>query len=66
VQAAIERYFLGKGFQLESGSSHADLECVHPERGERWVVEAKGQAAAVGVDFHTGLGQILQRMESPE
>jgi len=64
VQGAIERHFAELGFKLLSGT-HADLECEHPTSRERWLVEAKGLTSAVGLDFRTGLGQLLQRMHEP-
>lgn len=61
VQRAIEGYFSGLCFKAETGG-HADLVCAHSETGERWLVEAKGLTKAVGLDFRTGLGQLVQRM----
>jgi len=61
VQVAIEAYFLNQGFNLDR-SRHVDLACVHPITGERWQIESKGISAAIGLDFRTGLGQLLQRM----
>lgn len=28
--------------------------------GRRWLIEAKGQTSGVGLDFRTGLGQLVQ------
>lgn len=61
VQQSIEAHFLKAGFRPTSEGT-ADLTSVHPTTGERWVVEAKGQTADIGLDFRTGLGQILQQM----
>jgi hypothetical protein len=61
VQAAIERHFADQGFsRLHEGN--ADLVCRHPTSGEEWLVEAKGETTSVGLDFRTGLGQLLQQM----
>jgi len=61
VQAAIENYFKNKGYELEI-DKFADLVCVHPNEKKRWVIEAKGLSKSIGIDFRTGLGQILQKM----
>ena len=61
VQRALERHFTSLGFHI-TPEGHADLVCVHPQTHERWIVEAKGRTAAIGLDFRTGLGQLLQRM----
>lgn len=39
-----------------------DLICSHPETGAKWHIEAKGHTSAVGLDFRTGLGQLVQAM----
>ena len=49
------------GFVLEPSRS-VDLVCTHPSTGERWQIAAKGITTAIGLDFRTGLGQLLQRM----
>ncbi len=61
VQQAIEAYFLSEGFTLES-SRYADLICVDESNQVHWIIEAKGKTAAIGLDFRTGIGQILSRM----
>lgn len=61
VQAALERHF-GACERLEAG--FADFACID-EEGERWVIEAKGETSATGLDFRTGLGQLLQGMTEP-
>ena len=58
VQSTIEEYFKQRGFMLDV-ETHADLVCAHLER---WLIEAKGVTSEVGLDFRTGLGQLLQRM----
>jgi hypothetical protein len=62
VQAAIEQHF-GACERVEAG--WADLACVD-ENGLRWVIEAKGETSDTGLDFRTGLGQLLQGMQGPE
>ncbi|MHB9130423.1 MAG: hypothetical protein ACYDBB_04940 [Armatimonadota bacterium] len=64
VQQAIERYFTSRGYLIEN-SGFADLCCRHPVTHERWVVEAKGETKEIGLDFRTGLGQLIQRMDDP-
>jgi hypothetical protein len=56
VQQAIERHFAGCA-RLDVG--HADFACTDGH-GRRWLIEAKGQTSSVGLDFRTGLGQLLQ------
>jgi hypothetical protein len=65
VQRAIEAHFLTAGFELDVTTA-VDLLCTHPLTGEAWHVEAKGKTSAVGLDFRTCLGQLLQRMSRPE
>lgn len=62
VQLAIEKHFSTLGFQNDTDGD-ADLISVHPLTNERWVVEAKGSTAAIGLDFRTALGQLLQRID---
>lgn len=61
VQGAIERHFDKCGYSLDT-STHVDLLCTHPVTGEAWHIEAKGKTTAIGLDFRTCLGQLLQRM----
>jgi len=58
VQAALEQYFAGCE---RFAAGHADLACVD-QAGVRWIIEAKGETADVGLDFRTGLGQLVQNM----
>lgn len=64
VQQAIEHHFVALGFRPEP-AGFIDYVCVHPQTGERWVVEAKGKTTSVGLDFRTCLGQVVQRMDDP-
>lgn len=61
VQAAIERHFEEAGYMLDT-STHVDLLCTHLASGDTWHIEAKGKTKAIGLDFRTCLGQLLQRM----
>ncbi|MDD3927402.1 MAG: hypothetical protein PHT33_12165 [bacterium] len=61
VQLSIEAHFMRLGFTIDA-DTHADLICFHPLTGERWLIEAKGATSAIGLDFRTGLGQLVQRM----
>lgn len=64
VQLSLERHFERLGFRpIRHG--HVDYVGVHPESREVWIVEAKGETSDVGLDFRTGLGQILQAMAEP-
>jgi hypothetical protein len=60
VQTALEEHFSRSGYRI-SRSNSADLICERP--GERWIIEAKGATSAVGLDFRTGLGQIVVAMQ---
>ncbi|MBB2482485.1 hypothetical protein H5P36_20140 [Bacillus sp. APMAM] len=58
VQLVIENFFEAQGFtRLEV--KHVDLVCINANN-EKWIIEAKGDSSSVGVDFNTGLGQILK------
>jgi hypothetical protein len=62
VQQVIEKYFLDSKYRsLDPG--YTDLIVQHEETREKWVVEAKGETSSIGLDFRTGLGQLIQRME---
>jgi hypothetical protein len=61
VQDAIESYFEQAGYTLDT-STHVDLLCAHPVGGEAWHIEAKSKTMAIGLDFRTCLGKLLQRM----
>ncbi|CAG0945332.1 hypothetical protein ANRL1_02270 [Anaerolineae bacterium] len=61
VQRALESHFERLGFQVRYGSD-LDFVCVHPVTHEQWWIEAKGQTSQVGLDFRTGLGQLVQKM----
>jgi hypothetical protein len=61
VQDAIDRYFEKAGYALDT-LTHVDQLCVHPVGGEAWHIEEKGKTTAIGLDFRTCLGQLLQRM----
>lgn len=62
VQAAIERHFRNAGYEVDC-SGRADLVC-RKQGEDPWHIEAKGVTTQVGLDFRTGLGQLLQGMES--
>lgn len=64
VQGAIEAFFRAGGFDVGKHRT-IDLVCSHPFSGVEWSVEAKGLTTAVGLDFRTGLGQLIQGMEEP-
>jgi hypothetical protein len=65
VQLAVARHFEALGF-VEVQDGHADYAGLHPVTGARWRVEAKGMTTAVGLDFRTGLGQLLQGMSNQQ
>lgn len=65
IQKAIEEYFKSQGFKMLN-EKYTDMVCIHPETGMKWSVEAKGETKAIGLDFRTCLGQLLQRMSTEE
>lgn len=65
VQNSIEAYFRNDGYILVV-DGHVDLLCTHPETGDSWHIEAKGVTTQVGLDFRTGLGQLVQSMQHQE
>ncbi|EGD49553.1 hypothetical protein Cpap_3989 [Ruminiclostridium papyrosolvens DSM 2782] len=65
IQKAIEEYFKNHGYSILN-EKYTDLVCVHPETGVKWSIEAKGETKAIGLDFRTCLGQLLQRMSTEE
>jgi len=64
VQQAIEAYFAQLGYSLHTGTD-VDLICTASDGRAPWHIEAKGKTQQVGLDFRTGLGQLLQRMHLP-
>lgn len=59
VQGAIERTF---GHHHPEAVQHIDFACIDRTTGERWRIEAKGETSDTGLDFRTGLGQLLCHM----
>ena len=65
VQRAIESHFASNGW--EAFDAHpTDFACRRPATGECWHIEAKGKTTDVGLDFKTGLGQLLTRATNPD
>ena len=62
VQLSVEEHFRKAGFHLTI-DQRVDLLCSHPVTGESWHIEAKGQTTQIGLDFRTGLGQLVQSMQ---
>jgi len=65
VQEAIEHHFKPPEFQRERHKS-ADLVCHSNRLKQRWIIEAKGETSDVGLDFRTGLGQLLHNMSNSD
>ena len=61
VQQALEQHFSALGYTFKE-EEHSDLVCVNKQGQDKWVIEAKGKTLAIGLDFRTGLGQLVQRM----
>lgn len=64
VHAAIQAHFRRAGYDQVAGGN-VDFSFVRESDGTSWLIEAKGETAARGTDFQTGLGQLLQRMKEP-
>ncbi len=62
IQKAIEQYFERFGY-IKQKVAYSDYVGINPSTNEKWVVEAKGETAAIGLDFRTCLGQVVQRIE---
>lgn len=62
IQKAVEQYFERLGY-IKQKIAYSDYVGINPSTNEKWVVEAKGETAAIGLDFRTCLGQVVQRME---
>ena len=62
IQKSIETYFKEYGYTLLNVDL-VDLACQ--KCSEKWFIEAKGHTQGIGVDFNTGLGQILKHMSDP-
>jgi hypothetical protein len=62
VQTAIENHF-ASARRVPGGT--ADLICIDGD-GSRWLIEAKGRTTDIGLDFRTGLGQLLQAWRDDE
>jgi hypothetical protein len=63
VQVSLEKYFEKAGFKIDH-SSQIDLLCKHPMTNETWHIEAKGKTTQIGLDFRTGIGQLIQGIDS--
>lgn len=65
VQIAIEKYFKDHGYKIIN-ERYADLTCFCKVTNKKWIIEAKGETSSIGLDFRTGLGQLIQGMDNPE
>lgn len=59
LQKALLTHFAG--WDVDQ-SGPVDLRCQEPDTGVYWVIEAKGETQNIGLDFHTGLGQLMSQM----
>lgn len=65
IQKKVEQYFRNEGFTtLNDIIPYLDLHVESKERKEEWKIECKGETSAINVDFNTGLGQIMKRMDN--
>lgn len=67
VDAAVHRWAVSLGcsglVRAEGYGRQPDLVAVRAN-GRRLVIEAKGRTTSIGVDFNTGLGQLLKHMDA--
>lgn len=62
VQRAVEEHFARLGFKTVP-HGYVDYYGTDPNTGDTWLVEAKGKTSQVGLDFRTGIGQLVQQMK---
>ncbi|MBR1172979.1 hypothetical protein JQ617_03340 [Bradyrhizobium sp. KB893862 SZCCT0404] len=64
VQQAVEQWLTRDGFRVFRDRL-VDVKASRDSGGEPkvWHIEAKGKTSAVGLDFRTGVGQLVQRMK---
>jgi len=63
VERKVSDYFLSRGFQILDEIPYLDLHFKLIDNEEEWKIECKGETSSINVDFNTGLGQILKKME---
>ncbi len=67
VEWIVRRYFENQNYRIDTIKiGHSDLLLVHSDEKPIWLIEAKGDAGADSVDFHTALGQLIHRVKSAE
>ncbi|MCZ7385479.1 MAG: hypothetical protein O8C63_12140 [Candidatus Methanoperedens sp.] len=66
VQKKVEQYFQNDGFILSNEIPFLDLHVKSKDKKEEWKIECKGETKAINIDFNTGLGQILKKMEDED
>lgn len=62
VQSKVEQYFQNEGFTILNNIPYLDLHVKSKSNNEEWKIECKGETSSINVDFNTGLGQIMKRM----
>src|SRR5262245_49209241 len=65
VQNAIISHFCHEGYVAEV-CGRTDYSCTHPASKVHWHIEAKGETSQIGLDFRTGLGQLIQGISNVE
>jgi hypothetical protein len=63
IQTALKQYFTAQGYSIVK-IPNIDLVCIHEQNKNQWVIEAKGKTKAIGLDFRTGIGQLIHRMSA--
>jgi len=62
VQRAVEQWLEKDGFQI---FPEPFVDVNASSGNEVWHIEAKGKTTQMGLDFRTGVGQLVQRMKDP-
>ena len=62
VEKAVKQHLVDDGFEI---IPHRFIDVIAVKDNVAWHIEAKGKTSASGLDFRTGIGQLLQRMADP-
>ena len=69
VKNCLKDWLEKEGYTIAKGTRREDLKYTdiraHRKNGQQWRIEVKGDTKNIRVDFLTGLGQIITRMENP-
>ncbi len=63
VERRVSEHFQNAGYEVSTEIAFLDLHFKSAGKGGEWRIECKGETSSIGVDFNTGIGQILKRMD---